>query len=113
MSLYNTTLNQPYVFGLFLYLGILLGILYSVFRGIRKVLGSNTLVLIFADVIFLLMAGGGLFYLLHSVLFFKLRFFYFLGTVLGFGLYMLSVPPLIRCLICKFRKKKIDNVPRG
>lgn len=113
MSLYNTTLNQPYLFGMFLYLGILLGVLYSVFRGIRKILGNSTFVLILADAVFLLAAAGGLFFLFRSVTHFQLRGYHFLGTALGFGLYLLSVPPLIRCIICKFHKKKIDNDPRG
>ena len=67
------------------------------------------MVLILMDAVFLLAAAGGLYYLLRFVALFKLRIYHFAGTALGFGLYLLSVPPLIRCIICKFRKKKIDN----
>lgn len=112
MSLYNTTLNQPFLFAAFLYSGILMGILYYLFRGIRNLFGKNRLILIFADVLFLLICGGGLLFMVYSLANFKLRLYYILGILLGFGLYSAAIRPLIKYINCKFHKKKIDKSPR-
>ena len=112
MSLYNTTLNQPYLFAAFLYLGMLAGAGYSLFRRIRSVFGKSRAVLVFGDVLFFVSAAGGIFFAMYRMTGFRLRGYYFLGAALGFLLYTAAFRPMIRWLNCKFRKKKIDNSRR-
>lgn len=109
MSLYNTTLNQPFLFAAFLYVGMLAGMVYSLARILRQILGRSRAALILTDLIFLAIFAGGILYFLVRFIGFKLRIYYFAGILLGFAFYSIAILPLIRYLNCKFRKKKIDN----
>lgn len=113
MSLYNTTLGQPFLFGAFLYSGILMGILWHLFRGLRGIFGKSRWLLLAGDVIFLAAAGGGVLYMVLSFTHFKLRLYYLVGIGLGFSLYSAAIRPLARGIKKKIHKKKIDNSSRG
>jgi len=109
LSLYNTTLSQPFLFAAFIYLGMLLGVVYSVLRILRRIFGEKKPVLVLADLLFMAVAGVSVFFAMSRLMEMKLRFYPFLGVLLGFGIYLVAILPLIRYINCKFGKKKIDN----
>ncbi|MBR4079273.1 MAG: spore cortex biosynthesis protein YabQ [Christensenellaceae bacterium] len=109
MSLHNTTLDQPFVFAAFLYAGILIGLLHTLFRGIARIFGRRKLIEICADLLFLAISGLLVIYLSFRITGMKLRGYYLFGVLTGYMLYSTAIQPLAKWLNCKFRKKKIDN----
>ena len=109
MSLYNTTLGQPFVFAAFLYAGIVIGLIHSAFRGIRRLFGRSMLITAAADVLFLAVAAGLFFFVMYRATGLRIRGYHFLGAAAGYALYSAAIRPLALFLNCKFRKKKIDN----
>lgn len=109
MSLYNTTLGQPFIFAAFLYAGIVIGLIHTVFRWIRKLFGKSTLITAAADVLFLAVAAGVFFLVMYRATGLKMRGYHFIGAIAGYALYSAAIRPLALFLNCKFRKKKIDN----
>lgn len=109
MSLYNTTLDQPFVFAAFLYAGILIGLLRSLFRGLVHIFGDRKWITVSADILFLAVSGMMLIFLADRAAGMKLRGYYLFGAAAGYLLYSAAIRPLAIWINCKFRKKKIDN----
>ena len=109
MSLYNTTLDQPFVFAALLYVGILIGLLRTLFRGLSRIFGDRKWVIICADILFLAVSGLMLIFLADRTAGMKLRGYYLFGAAAGYLLYSAAIRPLAIWINCKFRKKKIDN----
>ena len=109
MSLYNTTLDQPFVFAAFLYIGILIGVLHSLFRGIIRIFGSSRWIVICGEILFLIAAGAMFFYLMYRITGMKFRGYHFFGAASGYMLYAAAIRPITVWINCKFHKKKIDN----
>ena len=109
MSLYNTTLDQPFVFAAFLYAGILIGLLRKLFRGISHIFGNQKWIGGCTDILFLTVSGMMLIFLADRTTGMKLRGYYLIGILAGYLLYCAAIRPLTKWLNCKFHKKKIDN----
>ena len=109
MSLHNTTLDQPFVFAAFLYAGILVGLLHTLFRGITRIFGNRKWIGVCADLLFLAVSGLAVIYLMYRITELKLRGYYLFGVLTGYMLYSAAIHPLAKWINCKFRKKKIDN----
>jgi spore cortex biosynthesis protein YabQ len=102
----ESTLNQPYIFLATVYGGIILGLIYDIYRGIRIMFNRKKAITIIFDVLFVLSAlviSAGVLYIVNSG---ELRLYTFIGFVLGFALYMVGLSPLFTFLA----KKGIDLI---
>ena len=87
------TLEQPYVFLAAVYGGMICGAVYSVLRIIRQVTGKKW-VYITADVCFGVMAFIVMAVVLFAATELYIRAYFFLGVVVGFGIFTLGIAPL-------------------
>lgn len=81
--------NQAYLFLIFTINGILIGILFDIFRILRKSFETSDIVTYIEDILFWILAG---FILLYSIFKFsngEIRFYMFIGIFIGCILYML------------------------
>lgn len=82
-------INQAYLFLIFTINGILIGILFDIFRVLRKSFKTADIITYIQDVLFWILTG---FILLYSVFTFsngEIRFYMFLGVFIGGLVYML------------------------
>ena len=81
--------NQAFAFLVFILNGFLIGILFDIFRILRKSFKTPDLITYIEDIAFWLISG---FILLYSIFKFnngELRFFIFLGVLIGVSIYIL------------------------
>ncbi len=104
-----STLAQPYILAAFIYAGILVGALFSIFRLIRRAFGGGKAVTIVTDVLFLLSSCALVVFIMYSVVSMRLRLYYLVGIVIGFLLYGAAIFPIVRYIEKKFIKKNVDK----
>ncbi len=88
-------LNQAELFLIFVLDGAIIGLIFDIFRILRKSFKTADFITVIEDIIFWLIAG---FIVLYSIFVFnngEIRFFMFLGVLLGVMLYMLILSNLI------------------
>ena len=81
--------NQAYLFLVFTINGILIGLLFEIFRILRRSFKTSDIVTYLQDILFWILTG---FILLYSIFTFsngEIRFYMFLGVFLGCLVYML------------------------
>lgn len=81
--------NQTYLFAIFLLNGFLIGLLFDIFRILRKSFKTNDFITYLEDITFWIMTG---FIILYSIFKFnngELRGFLFVGIIIGTLMYML------------------------
>ena len=100
--------TQGQIFILFFVAGICIGLIYDIFRVLRKNFHTSDLITQIEDVIFLVFSG---FLVLYSILKFnngEVRFYLFMAIFLGILLYFLTISKpyvIILNIIVKFCKK--------
>ena len=106
----QTTQAQPYIFLITLYGGMATGLVYDIYRAIRRALKSGRLVTVLLDTLFILTLGVIVTAVLYAANSGELRLYTFVGFVLGFALYMSGLSPFVfyigRKLKKLFRKNK-------
>lgn len=83
--------NQAYIFFIFVANGIIIGLLFDIFRIIRKTIPTNDFMTYLEDILFWILTG---IILLYSIFIFnngEIRFFMFLATILGTIIYMFFI----------------------
>ena len=83
--------NQAYLFVIFTFVGMIIGILFDFFRILRKTFKTKDIITYIEDIIFWIMTG---IIIIHSMYKFcdgELRFFMIIGIVLGTAIYMLTI----------------------
>lgn len=81
--------NQAYLFLIFTINGIIIGLLFDIFRILRKSFKTSDIVTYLQDILFWILTG---FILLYSIFVFsngEIRFYMFLGVFLGCLIYMI------------------------
>lgn len=81
--------NQAYIFIIFILNGLLIGILFDIFRILRKCFKTPDFITYIQDIIFWILSGLSLLYSIFKFNNGELRLFIFLGVILGIMLYML------------------------
>ena len=87
----STSLHQLYVFSIFFLTGCIIGVLFDIFRILRKSFKTSDFVTYIEDIIFWIMSG---FILIYSIFIFnngELRIYLFLGLLLGLVAYLLII----------------------
>lgn len=85
----NQTLNQAYLFLIFILNGAFIGFIFDIFRIIRRSFKTNDIMTYLQDLIFWIIAGSTV---LYSIFIFnqgEIRFYIFIGLLLGIILYIL------------------------
>ena len=83
--------NQAYLFVIFIVNGILLGLLFDIFRILRRTFKTTDLATYIQDITFWIMAG---FITLAFIFYYnngEIRFYVFLGIILGVLMYVLTI----------------------
>lgn len=102
-------LNQANLFLIFAINGVIIGLVFDIFRILRKSFKTSDVVTTLEDILFWLITG---IIVLYSIFIFnngEIRFFMFLGIFLGIMLYML----LLSSHIIKFSVKVIAIIKRA
>ncbi|MDD5016563.1 MAG: spore cortex biosynthesis protein YabQ [Eubacteriales bacterium] len=102
----ETTASQAYIFMITLYGGILVGVAYDVYRGIRKAFRNGRWLTALLDTLFIITLGIIVVFVLYTANQGELRLYTFVGFVLGFALYMAGLSPFISYLAKKIKKKR-------
>lgn len=87
----NYSLNQAYIFLIFIINGLLIGILFDIFRILRKSFKTSDFITYLQDILFWTCAG---FLILFSIYTFnsgEIRLFIFVGLLFGIALYLLTI----------------------
>lgn len=87
--------NQFFLFLIFIVNGILIGILFDFFRILRKSFKTNDFFTYLEDIIFWIITGIILLYSIFTFNNGEIRFFMFIGVLVGIILYILSISSFI------------------
>ena len=88
-------INQGYIFVIFILNGFLIGILFDIFRILRKSFKTKDIVTYIEDILFWIITGV---FLLYSVFYFndgEIRLYMFIAILIGVLLYMLILSSYI------------------
>ncbi len=85
----NITLNQAYVFFIFILSGIIIGILFDIFRILRRSFKTADIITYLEDVLFWMITGILLLYLIFKFNNGQLRIYIFIGIAIGVTFYLL------------------------
>lgn len=83
--------NQAYLFIIFTINGIIIGILFDIFRILRKTFKTNDIITYIEDIVFWIITG---IIILYSMCVFcngELRFFMIMGIIIGVALYIVTL----------------------
>ena len=111
--MYANNIEQLHSFVIFTILGILIGIIFDIFRILRKTFKTSDIITYIQDVIFWIITGG---LILFSIFIFnngELRFYLFIGIVIGLVVYMLYLSKYfikINIFIINWIKKIISKI---
>ncbi len=108
MSIIYSSLSQPYILAAFIYAGIIVGVLYSLFRIPRRLI-ANKAAAVVSDLLFVAAASAVTVFVLYKAADIVLRGYYLIGLGIGFLLYMAAILPVVRYIKCKFKMKKVDK----
>ncbi len=100
-----TTEPQISVFLITLYGGIASGIIYDIYRALRKVTGQKRLTTALIDAVFVLIIGAVILSMLYIANKGELRLYTFVGVALGFALYMTGLSPFIIFMYGKIKNR--------
>ncbi len=90
-----TTTNQAYIFLATVYVGVLLGLIYDIYRAFRMITKPGRLLLAVFDLLFWILAALFSFTMLFKVNGGEIRVYAFIGLALGWGIYTLAVGSIV------------------
>ena len=105
--------NQAYLFLVFSLTGIIIGIIYDIFRVLRKSFKTSDIITYFEDILFWIITG---ILILYNIWFFnngEIRIFMFLGILIGILIYILILSNITRKILFLFfniLKKSINSI---
>ena len=83
--------NQAYLFMVFSIVGVLIGVLFDIFRIIRKTFKTNDIITYLEDILFWILTGIIVIYAMYRFCDGELRFFMIIGIVMGTCLYIVTI----------------------
>lgn len=84
-------INQAYLFGIYSICGILIGIFFDLFRILRQSFKTPDFITYIEDIIFGILTGTFLIFMIFIFNNGELRFYIFLALILGFSTYLLTI----------------------
>lgn len=101
-------INQTSLFLIFTIDGVLIGIIFDIFRILRKTIKTSDFVTYIEDFLFWIITSSILFYSIFTYNNGELRFFMFLAVILGFAVYLCT----ISSYLIKINVKIINTIKR-
>ena len=89
------TVNQIYVFLIFIIDGILIGLLFDFFRILRKSFHTSNVMTYIEDIMFWILTGIIIMYTLYVVCCGEIRIYMFIGIFIGVCMYILTISKYI------------------
>lgn len=110
----DTTFDQSYIFMATVYGGLITGIIYDIYRTLRRALKAGKIVTAIFDILFCLCALTVVAGVLFTVNSGELRLYTFIGFALGFFIYIIGISHFLNYLFGKVynRIKKKNNVKK-
>ncbi|NLI60356.1 MAG: spore cortex biosynthesis protein YabQ [Clostridiales bacterium] len=96
-----STTNQAYIFLATVYLGLILGIIYDIYRAFRMVAKPGKWLVAILDLSFWILAAFISFFMLFKVNGGQIRLYAYIGLALGWGLYALIIGSFLVKLLVK------------
>lgn len=96
-----STANQAYIFLATVYAGMLLGLIYDVYRAFRMIIKPGKYFVAILDFSFWILATFLSFFIFFRVNGGEIRFYAFIGLALGWGLYVLIIDGITVKLLVK------------
>lgn len=90
-----STANQAYIFLIAVYGGLIIGVIYDIFRVVRSITQSGKWFTAVIDFVFWVLVAFLLFYMLFKVNGGQIRFYTLIGIALGWSLYRLTIGALV------------------
>lgn len=106
----NIALEQAYLFSIYLISGMLIGILFDIFRSLRKSFSTKDFVTYIEDILFWVVTGIFILFVIFKFNNGEIRIYSILGLLIGFTSYMISISKLfikLNVMIMDFLKKII------
>ena len=100
----ETTAPQIYIFMITLYGGLAAGVVYDIYRLIRRVTKKGRWLTVLLDVLFIITLGLIMLAVMYLANEGELRLFTFVGFALGFALYMAGLSLFVEFLGKKIRQ---------
>lgn len=100
--------NQAYLFLVFSITGVIIGILFDIFRILRRTIKTSNIITYIEDVLFWILTG---LLVLYNIWYFnngEIRIFMFLGIILGVLIYMSTLSNIIIKVFSKILKTIIN-----
>lgn len=88
-------INQLYLFLIFITNGIVVGLLFDIFRILRKSFKTPNLITYIEDILFWILTGISIVFCMYKFSYGSLRLFMFLGLGFGIIIYMLTFSKII------------------
>ncbi len=107
--------NQAYLFVMFILNGILIGVLFDVFRILRKSFKTSDFITYIEDIAFWLLAGAITLYFIFYFNSGEIRLYILIGIILGILIYILTISKYIikfSVTVITFFKSIISKVIR-
>lgn len=109
----NYSLNQAYIFLIFIINGLLIGILFDIFRILRKSFKTSDFITYMQDILFWTIAGFLIIFSIYKFNSGEIRIFIFLGLLVGIIFYLLTISKYfitINVKIITFISKVIEKI---
>lgn len=91
MHMNDISANQAYLFIVYLICGVIIGVFFDIFRILRKSFKTSDFITYIEDIIFGILTGIFLIFMLFIFNNGELRFFIFLAMLLGMAIYLLTI----------------------
>ena len=82
--------NQTYLFIVFTIVGIIIGVLFDIFRILRKSFKTKDIVTYIEDILFWILTGSIILFSMYKFSNGELRFFMIIGIIMGTLMYMIT-----------------------
>lgn len=102
----ETAVSQPLIFLTTIYGGMIAGVVYDVFRWIRRTVRRGRWLAALTDTLFILALGLIVVLVLYSTNMGTLRLYTFVGFALGFALYIAGLSPFILYIAARMKARK-------
>ena len=87
--------NQVYLFSIFTIVGIIIGILFDIFRIIRRIIKTNNIITYIEDILFFLITEVIIIYSMYKFCNGEIRFFMIAGIGIGSVMYFFTISKYI------------------
>ena len=88
-------INQAYLFLLFTLNGIIIGLLFDIFRILRKTIKTNNFVTYIEDILFWTLTGMSIIFFMYNFSDGNLRIYMILGLIIGTLIYIVTFSKII------------------